>query len=634
MRMQRWGSLAVALVVLGVAGCNGGSVGEGGDGGGVTPTVCEDPGVATVSVVAGSPQLGSSAFEEADGVKITAFVKDSGNSLVQLAPVTFSSTKGALIVDSTDTGSTGTATATLTTGGDAANQPVTVTVTSCGKTGRVDLVETGTTAAVTGAQVVGSGASTTYTVALTDSSAEPIANETVTLTSALGNAITPASRVTDSNGLAVFTYTGTNGGNDTLTGSASLLNASSTYAVSIAASSLSFESPAENTNIPFGTSQPITVKYVQGGAPVSGATVTFSSTRGTFDSTTATTNGSGTATVNLSSIGSGGAGGAIIAATVAGGGPSATRGVQFVAVTPSKISIQASPTTIAPSGQSTVTAIVRDASDNLVANKTVLFTLKDTTNGTLSAPSGVTDSTGSVSVVYTATNVASSKNGVEVSAKVQGTTVKTSSPAFITVGGQALRITLGTGNEIIRLDETRYQLPYAVLVTDSAGNAVPGATFRLSIESLAYQKGAYSFDTVAGSWGPGWTIPASDPRFNSGDRFPFGCQNEDVDRDGVLDPEEDYNKNGRLEPGSVVSAPASIPLDSTGSAQFLLTYPKDRANWVEVRLTGIASVGGTETTASAEFILPAAADDLTDASTRPPGDPSPYGVSSTCKNDN
>lgn len=549
----------------------------------------------------------------------------------------FSATAGGIAPQSSGvTDASGTATALLTTAGDPSNQVITIRARSGAALASIQVPETGTTLNVSGPPVVGSGATANYTVTLTNSSAVGLSNKTVSLASALGNGITPASALTDVNGQAKFVYTGTTGGSDTLTASAAALNASNTTTIAVSPTKLAFSAPAANTTIPFGAVQPVTVQYTQNGAPVPNATISFSATRGTFNgasatSATATTDASGNATVNIQSNGSGGAGGSIVSAQAANNGPSATLAVVFQANAPATIAIQATPSTIAPSATSTVTAVVRDASDNLVAGQLVNFVLTDPTGGSLSSASGTTDQSGSVTVTYQATSTTSAINGVQISASVNGTGVTTAAPAQITVGGKALRITMGTGNTITVLDQTRYQMPYSVLVTDSAGNPPPnGTTFSLSLVSQAYQKGSYTFPTGASEWQQNFTV-SSDPDFDS---TGFGCKNEDANGNGILDTGEDYNSNGVLDPGNVASVPSTLALDATGSAQFFITYPKDHANWVEVKLTGIATVAGTETTATRIFILPILQSDLSNQNVPPPGHPSPYGVATSCASPN
>src|SRR5262249_10196327 len=91
----------------------------------------------------------------------------------------------------------------------------------------------------------------------------------------------------------------------------------------------------------------------------------------------------------------------------------ANRIVEFVATVPDEMNLQASPTTVTTTGQSTITAVVRDAANNLVKNQTVVFTLNDVTGGSLSVGSSVTDSQGRAQTVYTASTTTSAANGVQ-----------------------------------------------------------------------------------------------------------------------------------------------------------------------------------------------------------------------------
>ncbi|MBL6751925.1 MAG: Ig-like domain-containing protein [Nevskia sp.] len=585
----------------------------------------------------------TAASTVASGVTLTAFCKDSSNNLKSGVTVNFKTTGGAISVTQGTTDASGEAIAVLTTFGEPINRSVTVTASSGSASASLPITEAGTTVQVTGVNVVSSGAKVTYTVKLTDSSANGISNATVSLASALNNAITPASATTDANGQATFSYTGTNGGTDTLTATSTALNASGSYSINVSSSSLTFTLPATNaTSIPFNTPTTVQIQYVVAGAPVTGAVVKFSTTRGVIsggntNSDTSTTDATGLASVTIDATGTDGAGGAIVTASVTGGGPSVSLPLQFLANSPTAVSIQASPSTIAPSATSAVTATVRDASNNLVQGQVVNFTLVDTTGGSLSAQSAITDQSGNASVTYQATSTSSSQGGVKVTASFvsNGTTYTTPTAAKITVGGQALRITLGTSNKLLVLDETRYQMPYSVVVTDSAGNPVPGATFRLSIQAVAYQKGFQQF--FGSAWAPDIdslvqksdshfnTPPTGSTGFNILFELPFGCLTEDPTNAGIYSKALDYNGNGVLDPGEPASVPSSVALDATGSAQFLITYAKDHAQWTEVLLTGTASVAGTETVATAEFVLPVLAADVNQKDVAPPGQISPYG---------
>jgi len=177
-----------------------------------------------------------------------------------------------------------------------------------------------------------------------------------------------------------------------------------------------FTAPAADTQIALGQVVTVTVHWTSSGSAVTGQPINFSSTRGSLSAASVNTNGSGDASVTISSTT---AGPAVISAS--GTGVAATLNVDFLATNPTAIAVQASPATIPTQGQSTISAIVRDAQDNLVEGQTVNFQLTDTTGGSLSVASAVTDVQGRAQTVYTATGTPSSSNGVSVLATVQGT---------------------------------------------------------------------------------------------------------------------------------------------------------------------------------------------------------------------
>jgi len=607
-------------------------------------------GVETVTLIVSPAQIPSAATASTAGSTVTAIVKDANNNLVQNANVNFSASAGALApVSSGSTGTSGYATALLTTAGDPANQAIVVTASVNGATDSINVSETGTSVSITGATVVGSGASTNFTVTVADSSGTGLANETVQLTSSLGNSISPASATTNGSGQAVFSYTGKTGGTDTLTASASetinntlkSLNATQTASVNVTSANLVFQSPQAGINVPFNTSSTVSVVYTLNGTPQQGATVLFSSTRGSLSSSSAVTGSNGVATVSIESNGSDGAGGTSISAQISGG-PSATDSIQFISTTPSTISIQASPTTIAPAGSSALTVVVRDAQNNLVYGQPVYFTLSDITGGSISPSSGVTDQTGTLKATYQATSQTSANNGVQISSSISGTSITTSAPALITVGGVALNFSLGTSNQIQdhtptppATVATSYDLPWTVIVTDSAGNPAPSSTVvNASIVSTAYQKGTYT-KPATGSTTYGLSYAVTNLNDSANDTNGFGCKNEDTNNSGVYSVAEDWNHNGKLDPGAVASVPTILTLDSTGLAAFNVTYPKNFANWVQVTLTVTASVAGTESTTSQTFFLPVAIADIDQYPVSPPGGlTSPFGVQSLCSNPN
>jgi Invasin, domain 3 len=360
--------------------------------------------------------------------------------------------------------------------------------------------------------------------------------------------------------------------------------------------------------------------------------VNFSATRGTLSAASVMTDANGNATVNISSTT---AGPALIAAS--GTAVSAQQQISFVATTPSQIAIQASPDTIATQGNSTITAIVRDAQNNLVQGQTVNFTLNDITGGQLSFASVMTDSEGVAQTVYTASTKPSTSNGVTVTATVQGTAITASTT--LTVGGQTVFISLGTGNTIAEnASKTQFQMPWVVQAVDSAGNPVNNVTITLTIHSSsrpdwAYQKGTYLF--CGSSWVQVNNGTAAGPAKCAALIAPVQCLNEDLNLTGVYEASEDTNNNGKLDPGDVaVATPGSLTTATDGSATFTVEYPEDHALWVQTTLTATATVQGTQSSTTAIFELPMLATYLTNQQVNPPGLVSPYGVAGVCTDPN
>ena len=238
--------------------------------------------------------------------------------------------------------------------------------------------------------------------------------------------------------------------------------------------------------------------------------------------------------------------------------------VTFESTVPSAIAVQASPDTIATQEQSTITAIVRDAAGNLVNNQTVDFKLTDMTGGSLSFATVVTDTEGVAQTVYTASGTPSTSNGVIVAATVQGTAITASTT--LTVGGQTVFISLGTGNTIGENgNKTQFQMPWVVQAVDSGGNPVNNVAITFTIHSAsrpnwAYAKGTYEV------CGPVWQQYNTTPGCTNP---PVTCLNEDINLTGVYEASEDINNNGKLDPGDVaVATPGSVITATDGSATF------------------------------------------------------------------
>ena len=602
------------VVALTLVACGGGGGNPGTSSGQpvvVVVPVTEIP--ASVEVLASTNSLLSGGTD----VVITAFVKNSANVAMAAQKVTFSASSGGLLSAATATDASGAATAKLVVGSDRSVRDIKVTVTAGAVSGNATISVTGTRVSIAGSgSLQAGGPAATYTVRAVDSSNNPIIGAQIAVSSALNNAISTKLLSTDATGSGTFLYTPNVAGNDTLT--ASGLGTSITAPLSVSAIDFVALSPASNTSIATGAPQGVSIRYRLSGAGVAGQTVSFSTTRGVFSASTVVTDANGEASTVLSSTT---AGPAVVVAQISGVG-SVNLPVQFVATTPTTIVVQSNPGSVLPNtsgttNQSTIEAVVRDASGNAVANRQVNFTaLQDLSNGSLSPGIATTDANGRAQVQFIPGASSTQANGVIIQAQVASTSI--SSTTTLTVNGKALFITLGFGNTISNLDETTYSKPFTVYVTDANGVAVGNQLLSLSVIPEVYYKGFLVFNSQA--WGGAPTAT---------------CANEDRNLNGILDIGEDTNKNGQLTPGNfVVAAPGTVTTDGFGRATFNLQYGEQFVPWATVRLTARASVAGTESKQSIMYDLQGLASDFTKETIPPAGVVSPFGRSASCTDPN
>ncbi len=629
----RLAMIAVAVIVIGatLTACNSedGFFGEGDGPAGTTAA-------ASITLLASSPQLGSSP---GSAVTITAIVKDGSNNLLPQVPVTFTASSGALELPPASgegtqpvTNDSGQINAVLSSGGDYTNRSITVSAISGGIAESVSINVAGTGLSISGENSATIGDQLTLTIVLTDSSGDPVANRAVEISSALANPLSAGSLTTNGAGQVQVVVTANNPGSDTITASAQ--GASASHNLTISGDQFQLTAPASGANLVIGDCGTVQVNWEQSNAPVAGESVSFSTTRGTLYSdagctipaTSAVTNGAGTATLRIRSSN---AGPATITAFVADG-PATSRSVNFIATIPASISLQASPTTIGPNNgsqtnqQSTVTAIVRDANNNLVAGKAIRFSIiEDNSGGSLSTATATTDSLGRASTSYISSSATTAKDGVVIRAAVdEDTTINTA--VSLTVAQSPLFVRLGTGNLIENIGQTQYDKKYTVIVTDANGNSAPNASVNISVTPMHYTKGSYDYD------GTSWVLTAFDNNFDVVAGNPQSaanrCDSEDLNSNGILDSGEDINQDGQLTPGNVVSVPTTVTTGADGTFEFSVIYPRQFGNWTRVRLSASTSVAGTESSDSVIFWLPVAAADLTNPNVAPPGMPSPFGM--------
>ena len=620
--MKTFSKITTVVVALVLAAC--GSDNTLTPGGGGNPLNPGGPDVSGVTVLTSSPSLPSDA---AQTVTISAIVRDTNNVAMPDVTVILSTDSGTLTIQNAVTDASGIVTAVLNGGGDPTPRTITVTADAQGVIGQVSVDVIGTDINITGPAALAQGDSATYTIVLVDAAGNGIAGETVNIASANGNTLASATLTTDISGQAQVDLTAAAAGADTLTVDALGIMAQTTLNVSD--DSFVLTAPAAGTEIDLNTNATVTLEWSVGGVPQAGQTISFSSTRGTLSAATAVTDGAGIATVQVSSTN---AGPAVITATNAGG-TSTQVIVEFIATIPDNIDVQANPFTIGPAEQSAITAVVRDAANNLVKNAVVNFDLQDVTGGQLSVASATTDSQGRATTFYTSSSTTSSQNGVVITATVQGTAISDS--VGLTVAQRELFISIGTGNTIFEPNSAQYRVEFAIQITDSQGNGVEGVTVQAGILSEAYYKGFWFFDALAGVW---VYNPTAGPCIDE-DSFLPGFE-----RNGVLDPGEDLNGSGRIEAGNIATAVAqtgtggTFTTDSGGFGIVDVFYPQQHALWVAVTLEATTSVQGTEFAEATTFIVPVNGEDIDDENESPPGVisqvtgliGSPFGQSNNC----
>lgn len=588
-----------------------------------------------IQLLLSNTQLPSSG---ASSITLTAVALDISNQTIAGRTVIFSVVPTEDVVINTGgknvSDANGLVTGTLQLGANKTNRAIVVTASVDGFTATAIVNVTGTTISVSGNSSVALNANANLTFTVKDSAGVPLANIPVAITSLKGNTLAPAAATTNASGIVTTVITATKAGVDTITATAAGVIGTSPLTVS--ADSFAFTNPTIiPIEIPLSpASSVVSVAWVNASGVVVAQPVSFSSTRGTVAlPNPASTNAAGVASVNISSTS---AGAAIITATGVGGTPSATLPVTFVATTASSVITQANPATIQTTtgsltqtgNNSVISVVVRDATNNLVKNATVNFTISaDPTSGTLNAATAVTDVNGIASVSYTAGATTSPQNGVKIAATVVAVrgiataAPQPSSTVSLTVSGQTLFVRLGTDNTVALSPPTNLLKTYSAIVTDAAGNPMVNQKVSFVLRPGQYGKGQF---VVAGTaWAQQLSVAALPPAILS-------CLNEDVNFNGIIDPLEDTNGNGRLDPGGIASVNAFGMTDVNGVATASIVYPKNYAAWTEVTLEATAGVVGTDPPTRVTFVLSGLATDYTNIQVSPPGQFSPFGKGVLC----
>ena len=596
-------------------------------------------------------QLASSGGDE---IQLIAVVKNEQNILLPNVQVSFSADENASLsnIDPV-TQADGTARATLTTQNNKRNRQITVVASTATlqQTLVVDVV--GTEVNINGASSIIINDTAPITIVLSDSDGNGIANQVVNLSTTNG-LLDNESPVTSENGQVTVNYTANTSGSAVI--SASALNASTSFTVTVQQDDFSFvDLPTQS--VPLRTPTDIGLRWYKNNAAFANGSVTVTSSRGTFTANgvagnnTVVTDASGLASLSIASNFAGPASISAIGTDADGGQVTARAQIEFIATTVDSIFVDATPDLIGPEGQtSTISAILRDDSGNLVKGKTVNFSLEaDASGGSISPNSAITDSNGIASTVYTS-NAVSGNNGVTILAESDAVRAVTD----LTVGDRAFDISLGTGSVIETPDTSTYMKEFAVFVTDSSGRPVSGVELTATVtpeQAVSYFKGDWIWDEINRFYttvNPDGTsrisaiCPNEDVNGNGrlDGREDLNDNNvldagEDLNGNGILDRGEDTNNDGFLTPGNVATINFKDNTTRTnefGQATLQVRYPKEFGQWTNVNINVFGQSSGSESMQGQAFRLSVAAADLTTQSVPPRN--SPFGTSNVCTDAN
>ncbi|WP_353310482.1 Ig-like domain-containing protein [Candidatus Albibeggiatoa sp. nov. NOAA] len=634
------------------------------------PTTDTQVPVASLALFSSSQTLDSEGT--ADGIIISVRVKDANNNVLVGKNVNFSADSGAIqpvtrqvadggtvqyvVAGATDglTDTTGQAYARLTTVGEPENRTITVNATSETQSGTIAVDVAGTTITIIGTDSVILNNQVQFTITLQDSAGNGIPNRNIQLNSANGNIFDPSSGITNSAGQLTTTLTASQAGQDSITATAGSMATDGTLALSVSSDSFSLTTTNNAREIPIdiqagsGTANEcipplvgcdpatdnqdslvtFTVTWLQANVPQVGQTINVATTRGTAIPSSGVTNNEGVFEFVMTSESAGPA--IVTASSTLEGGPSEQLEIEFVATQASTLALQVEPSTIGVNSQANITngtptetseiiAIVRDARNNLVKGKRVIFTLTDVSGGQLEFGAATTDSFGRATTTYISGTAPSGSDGVRVEAYVEDTS-SVRDEVFLTVALKQVFISIGTGNTIIeREDNTTYSYPYSALVTDINGAPVKDVEVVVSIVPIAYFKGFWRY--VEDAWEQVVTLQ---------------CIAEDINRNAILDTGEDFNNNNQLDPRNIVTFEAGdnsvvegntvkVKTDKDGFADFSILYAQIYARWAQVELTARTSVEGSEAEDSINIVLDIAAADVNSENVSPPGVISPFG---------
>lgn len=605
-------TLVFSLLMLGLVGCGDSTFSSGEE------PIPEDDSASVAASLIISTDATEVQSNGLDSASIRVLALDSANGAIAGAQIAFATTAGTLSASGAVTDAAGEAVITFSAGSDPTNQTATISATSgtaAPASIPVDIV--GSTVAITATRsnlVIGGEDTAILTIKAVTSSDVAVYGTDVAI-SIDGSATTgsadlsiPTGGVTDPQGEWDVNLTGTSPGTVRVVATALGATTSYDFLVESVAGSLLITSPLTGATAPINTPTAVDISV-----PAGITDVTIVSAKGSWaGSGTAIRTWTGlvgplTLSDNLTSTTVGTA--SIYVADENNSAVNDNIKLVFVDETvdsTSSIFLQAIPTTIAPSTNSSISSSVLEASvingaGNPIANARVTLAISnDTGSGEYVDPPVIyTDAYGKANSNLYAGTESTDADGMTVTASLDetltGLPVKSDSSSII-VNGTVGSISIGISSKLSSAyNDTAYSRPITVQVADGGGGAIADVAVNISIWPVKYGLGYWACNPDAGL-----VLDSSQP-------------NEDVNKNLILEAGEDVSGDGKLTPP--ISAAGTVPFvvttDSNGVATFDHTYLKDNAGFIEAILTAQTLVQGTEAIATSRFWLEATESDVT-----------------------
>lgn len=310
-------------------------------------------------------------------------------------------------------------------------------------------------------------------------------------------------------------------------------------------------------------------------------------------------------------------------------------------------SLAANPSSVATGNQVELRALFIGANNAPIPNVRARFMMADTNSIGGSLSSDAAD--GTHNVVYSDANgvarttyTAGTRGGVitpqvcwDTTDFASGTCPHVVSASSLTVIASGVNLAVLTNNKIA-VDDTKdiYSISLVVQVVDASSQPISGSKVTGAVDIPRFYRGTYLASGSA--WAPGiYVRGGSAPNYTyalSATTAREACDNEDVNRNNVLESGEDQNLSGTLEAfkASVTitpTSPGSDVTDAFGKAYFTLQYGQNYASWEDVVMTFTTTVEGTEGhNPPLSFALPVPSSVLTDLKNTPPFAVSPYNM--------